>query len=139
MNWKAVFQLSLYGLIMGVLTVFVIPPTTEPFGWLLIFLVCAYSIAKHALPHPFLHGLAIGVLNSVWVTSAHVLLFNQYVANHAKELEMMKTMPMGDRPRMMMAVTGPIIGIVSGIVLGIFALVASKLMRRSQPSAPTAA
>src|SRR5207237_5081459 len=99
MNWKLVLQLSLFGLAMGIGTVFVIPSTVEPFCWLAIFLICAYIIGATAVPYPFLHGLAIGVANSVWVTSSHVLFFGQYVANHPKEMEMMKSMPMADTPR----------------------------------------
>src|SRR5207237_4757013 len=128
MNWKLVLQLSLFGLAMGIGTVFVIPSTIEPFCWLAIFLICAYVIGSRGVAHPFLHGLAIGIMNSVWVTGSHVLLFNQYVANHAKEMEMMKSMPMSDSPRVMMVMMGPIIGVLSGLVLGLFALVASKIM-----------
>ena len=94
MNWKLILQLSLFGLAMGIGTVFVIPSTIEPFCWLAIFLICAYIIGGRAVPHPFLHGLAIGIVNSVWVTGSHVLFFSQYVANHPKEMEMMKSMPM---------------------------------------------
>ena len=65
-----------------------------------------------------------------------MLLFNQYVANHAKEMEMMKSMPMSDSPRVMMVMMGPIIGVLSGLVLGLFALVASKIMGlRTRPAA----
>ena len=136
MNWKLVLQLSLFGLAMGIGTVFVIPSTIEPFCWLAIFLICAYVIGSRGVAHPFLHGLAIGIMNSVWVTGSHVLLFNQYVANHAKEMEMMKSMPMSDSPRVMMVMMGPIIGVLSGLVLGLFALVASKIMGlRTRPAA----
>lgn len=138
MNWKLILQLSLFGLAMGIGTVFVIPSTVEPFLWLAIFLICAYVLGSRGVAHPFLHGLAIGVVNSVWVTSSHVLLFNQYVANHAKEMEMMKTMPMSNRPRVLMAIMGPLIGIASGIVLGVFALVAGKLMKSRTPPPVTA-
>jgi uncharacterized membrane protein len=66
-------------------------------------------------------------LNSVWVTAAHVLVFDQYIAHHAKEAEMMTRMPIS--PRIMMAVTGPIVGLISGLVLGLFAFVAARIMR----------
>jgi hypothetical protein len=65
----------------------------------------------------------------VWVTSAHVLLFDQYLARHAKEAAMMSSMPMPTHPRVMMTLIGPVIGLVSGIVLGIFAVVATRLVR----------
>jgi hypothetical protein len=41
---------------------------------------------------------------------------------------MMTSMPLPDSPRLMMAMTGPIIGLVSGLILGLFALVARKLL-----------
>jgi hypothetical protein len=139
MNWKLIVQLSMFGLAMGLGTVFVIPSTVEPFLWLAIFLICSYVIGATGTAHPFLHGLAIGVVNSVWVTGSHLLLFNQYVANHSRELEMMRTMPMSDRPRVLMALMGPVIGVISGIILGLFALAASKLMKSRTPPPVTTA
>jgi hypothetical protein len=138
MNWKLVLQLSMFGLAMGILTMFVIPSNIEPLCWLAIFIACAWLIGKRAVPMPFAHGLMIGIVNSVWITSCHVLLFTQYVTNHASEMEMMKQMPMPDSPRMMMALMGPIIGVLSGIILGVFAVVASKLMNRIRPAAAAA-
>jgi hypothetical protein len=139
MNWKLVLLLSLFGLAMGIATVFVIPSNVEPIFWIAIFLVCAYVIGSRRIPRPFLHGFAIGVVNSVWVTGAHVVLFNQYIANHAREAEMMRTMPMADSPRLMMSITGPIIGIISGGVIGLLALGASKLLAPRAAPAPPAA
>ena len=131
MDWKLIFQLSLFGLAMGIATVFLIPSNIEPAFWLVIFIVCAYIIAKKLTHKHFLHGLLVSIVNSVWITSAHVLLFNQYVANHPKEAGMMSSMPMPDSPRLMMACMGPIFGIVSGLVLGLFALIASKFVKPS--------
>jgi hypothetical protein len=82
MDWKLVFQLSLFGLAMGIATVFVIPSNIEPWFWLLIFGVCAFFIARERSSLHFLHGLLVGVVNSVWVTSAHITFFDQYTANH---------------------------------------------------------
>ena len=128
MNWKLTFGLSLFGLAMGIATVFAIPSNIEPFFWLAIFLVCAFIIARRAPGKYFLHGLLVSLVNSVWITAAHVLLFDQYIAHHAKEAAMMKGMPIS--PRVMMAVTGPVIGLLSGLVLGLFAFVAARIMPR---------
>ena len=43
---------------------------------------------------------------------------------------MLKSMPSPDSPRAMMALTGPVVGIVSGLVLGVFAFGASKVIKR---------
>ena len=127
MNWKLIFGLSLFGLAMAIATVFVIPSNVEPIFWLVILIVCAVIIARVQPTRHFLHGLLVGIVNSIWVTSAHILLFSTYVANHPKESAMMKNMPM--QPQMMMAVTGPIVGVVSGVILGLFAFIAGKLIR----------
>jgi hypothetical protein len=131
MDLKLILQLSLFGLAMGVGTVFFIPSRVEPFFWLAIFVVCAYLIARRAPGKPFLHGLSVSLVNSVWITGAHVLLFESYAVRHAEEMKMMATMPLPDSPRLMMLATGPVVGVVSGIVLGLFAWVASRLVKRA--------
>jgi hypothetical protein len=129
MNWRLILTLSLFGLAMGLATVWLIPSNVEPIFWLAIFLVCAVVIARSGVQRPFLHGFCVSLVNSVWITSAHVLFSGAYLARHAQEADMLKTMPMPDSPRLMMAMTGPAIGIVSGIVLGLLALLASKILK----------
>src|SRR5438128_241696 len=119
MNWKLIFGLSLFGLAMAFATVWVIPSNIEPLFWLPIFLICAFVIARSRADRQFLHGLFVGIVNSVWITGAHIAFFDQYIATHAKEAAMMKSMPLPDSPRLMMAITGPVIGIISGIVMGL--------------------
>ena len=52
MNWKLIFQLSLFGLAMGVATVFLIPSTVEPLFWLVVFAISAYAIAQSPRANP---------------------------------------------------------------------------------------
>ena len=59
--------------------------------------------------------------------------FDRYIANHPAEASMMQSMPLPDSPRLMMALTGPIFGVVSGIVLGLFAVIAARLTRARTP------
>lgn len=129
MNWKLILQLSLFGLAMAFATVFFIPSTIEPLFWLVIFLVCAYVIATKAPGKYFLHGLMTSLVNSLWITVTHVMLFDTYIANHAQEAEMMAKLPLS--PRLMMICTGPIVGVVSGVVLGLFAWIAHKIVGRA--------
>jgi hypothetical protein len=130
MNWKMIFQLSLFGLAMGIATVYVIPSNIEPAFWLVIFLICAYLIAKGtagAGMH-FLHGFLVSMVNSVWITAAHVLFFDRYIAGHAQEVAMMRTWSL-PASRGAMALVGPGFGVLFGIILGVFALVAGKLVK----------
>jgi hypothetical protein len=129
MNWKIIFLLSLFGLAMGIATVFVIQSNIEPLFRLVIFVISAFVIARATASRHFLHGLLVGIVNSVWITGAHILFVNQYLANHAKEAAMMQNMPRPDSPRLMMALGGAIAGLVSGAVIGILAFIAGKLLK----------
>jgi hypothetical protein len=135
-NWKVIFQASLFGLAMGISTVFLIPSNIEPLFWLVIFGISAYLIASRCSGRYFGHGLLVGLANSVWVTASHVLLFDRYIANHPQERAMMSSMPLPDSPRLMMALVGPVIGVVSGLVIGVFAVLAARVVpRRPTPAA----
>ena len=130
MNKKLIFQLSIFGLAMAIASVYFIPSNIEPLFWLVIFIICAYLIAKNCSSKYFLHGLFVSLLNAVWITTAHIILFDTYIANHPQEAAMMSKMPMPDSPQLMMLITGPLVGLVSGIVLGLFAFIASKIMKK---------
>lgn len=132
LNWNLIFKLSLFGLAMALATVYFIPSGIEPFCWLAIFIICAYLIAKNCSSKYFLHGLLVSLLNAVWITAAHILLFDTYIAHHAKEAEMMTKMPMPDSPRLMMLMTGPVVGLVSGLILGLFAFIASRIFKKQR-------
>ena len=135
MNWKVIIQLSLFGLAMGIATVFFIPSSVEPLFWLVILGFSAAIIATRCPGRYFVHGVMLGLANSVWVTAAHVLLFDRYIANHPQEAAMMSSMPLPDSPRLMMACVGPVIGLASGVVIGVFAVIAAKLTGRHKAPA----
>jgi hypothetical protein len=125
MSWKLIFGLSFFGLLMGLGTAFVIPPGIEPHLWVGIFLLSALIIAKRAPGQYFLHGLCVSVLNSVWVTAAHVGLYDHYAVLHGRFISMAP--PVGST-QMTVAVAGAVVGIVMGIVLGMVAWVSSKFV-----------
>lgn len=135
MNWKLIFALSLFALAMGFATVFFIPFNIEPAFWLVIFIICAHFIARNVQGYGkiFFTGVLLGLVNCIWITGAHILFVHHYLANHQREAAMMASMPAPDSPRLMMAMVGPVVGLVSGIVIGLFALIASRLI----PHAPS--
>lgn len=130
MNWSLIFKLSLFGLAMAFATVYFIPSNIEPVCWLVIFIICAYLIARYCVSRYFLHGFLVSIVNSIWITVVHVSLFNAYIANHAKEAAMMSKMSAALSPRAMMAITGPCIGVISGLILGLFAFIASRTVKK---------
>jgi len=131
MNIKLILGLSLFGLFMAIATVYFIPSTVEPICWLVIALTCAYFIAKNAPGKYFLHGFCVSLVNCVWITSVHIILFTTYIATHVQELEMSNKFPiMQGHPRKQMLIMGPLIGIASGLVFGLFAFIASKIVKK---------
>ncbi|MDD4967976.1 MAG: hypothetical protein PHT07_00955 [Paludibacter sp.] len=130
MNVKLIFQLSLFGLAMGLSTVFLIPSSIEPILWLVIFVICAYFIALKSSGKYFMSGFWVSIANSFWITASHILFFNAYIASHPQEADMMTKMPLPDSPRLMMLMTGPVVGIISGLVLGLFAFIASRILQK---------
>jgi hypothetical protein len=135
MNGKLILQLSLFGLAMALATVFLIPSSIEPLLWLVIFIVCARLIATKAPGRYFIHGFLTSLMNCVWITAAHFLLFDQYTARHADEAQMMAQLNFPISPRMLMALMGPVIGIISGLILGVFAVIAAKLTSKRRKTA----
>ena len=133
MNWKLILLLSLFGLAMGVLTISLVPSTVEPICWLVVFLVSAYLIARYAPGNYFLHGFAVSLVNAVWITAAHAAFFYQYVAAHPEFLLSTNNLPgtLKGHPRRMMIPIGAIAGVLSGVILGLFSLVASRIFKKT--------
>ena len=127
MNWKIIFQLSLFGLIMAFATVSLIPENIEPAFWIVIFIFCAYVIAKTCPGKYFLHGFLVSLCNCVWITGVHFFLYSNYTAHHPQ----MASMYTGIHPRLMMLLFGPVAGVVSGLVLWLFAFIASKIVSKN--------
>jgi len=128
MNWKLIFSLSLFGLAIAFATVSLIPPNVELVVWLVISVICAYIIAKKCMGKYFLHGFMVSIFNSVWITAVHIIFFTTYMANHPDMADMTTKMP--GHPRLMMLIVGPVTGAVAGFILGLFAFIASKIVKK---------
>jgi hypothetical protein len=131
MDWKLIFKLSLFGLGMAVATLSWIPGNIEPYLWLVIFITCAYIIAKNVPGKYFLHGFLVSLVNSAWITGIHVVFIRAFFANHPEAVEMNAHMPIPAHPRASMIIVGPFLGAGFGLILGLFAFVASKIVKRN--------
>jgi len=132
MNKILLVKLSFFGLAMALATVFWIPSTFEPFLWLAIFIFCAYLIAKKSSELFFVQGFLLRILNTIWVTAIHILFSTTYLTNHPEANELIASSPLPNSPKLMMLMTGPIIGVISGLILGIFASIAARIVNREQ-------
>ena len=131
MNWKLMLGLSLFGLVMAIATVYVIPTRIEVYIWLPIYLLCAYLVQKYAPSKLFLHGFLVSILNSVWVTCLHITLSDTYLSNHPLDAASFINLDSqyGIKIWQAMVFTGTAIGVVSGVFLGLFVLVMDKIFR----------
>lgn len=134
MNWKITFQLSIFGLIMAFATVSLIPQNIEWVFWLVIFVFCAYVIAKVCQGKYFLNGFLVSLFNCVWIVAVHIAYYKSYVANHTDMASWNKNMPaaLSIHPRVAMIIMGPVFGAVSGLILGLFSFIASKIVKKNQ-------
>jgi hypothetical protein len=133
MNLKFILQLSAFGLIMALGTISLIPQQFEPVFWLVIFVFCAYVIAKAAPGKYFLHGFLVSLVNCVWIITVHTIFYDSYIANHPDVVLMNEGAPaaVANHPRLVQAIFGILIGVISGVVLGLFSLIASKIVKKA--------
>jgi len=115
---------------MAFATISLIPSKIELLFWLLIFIICAFLIAKNCSEKYFFNGFLVSLVNCVWITSAHIIFFSTYIFHHSQEAAMILKMPMPDYPRLMMLFTGSLIGILSGLILGLFSFIAFKILTK---------
>jgi hypothetical protein len=130
MNWKLIFTLSLFGVAMGVVSLFGFTGRMEPLLWLVIFTLYAHWIALHAGSKHFLHGVLVSVVNGVWISVIHAAFSSTYFANNPDMLEGYRKLPKSLSPQSMMLVTGPLIGAATGVIAGFFAMIAAKILAK---------
>jgi len=130
MNLKLILQLSLFGLIMAFATVSLIPEKVEFVFWLAIFVFVALVIAKAAPGKYFLHGFLVSVFNSIWITAVHIIFVNSYNIHHPDMAKMSENAGyFTTHPRIMMLCMAIPFGVMFGLFQGLFAFVASKLVK----------
>jgi hypothetical protein len=125
MSWRLVFGLSVLGIATAAASVLVIPRDIVHVGWaVLFFFVSAYLIAKRAPSRYFTHGFVVSVVVSLASTGAALALIDRF----ARHLPLARIPLAVGSPQVLVAIVGPAAGIVLGLVLGIFAWAASKVV-----------
>ena len=131
MNWKLIIGLSMLGLVMAFATVYYIPFKYEPAFWLPIFIFYAVMIVKNTSGKYFQHGFLVSMVNAVWITGVHVTLFATFIEHNPETLTFNANFPYHEHPRILMLFLGPLFGAGFGIIAGLFAFGASKIMKKN--------
>lgn len=129
MRWRLILTLSLFGVAMGVASVLGFTGRLEPLFWLIIGIFCAVVIGRTPARH-FRHGFMVGLLAGAFAPLIQALLFESYAANSPEITESFKQIPGGLSARTFILLTMPVISLLSGVVLGLLALVAGRLLTR---------
>lgn len=130
MNWKLIFGLSVFGVLMAFAGVLGWVGKAEPLIWLVLFVGFAVVIARNAPGNAFAHGFLVSLLNGIWIAIIHAAFFTSYIAHNPEMMANYEKMPHPLPPRPMMLLMGPVIGAVTGLVAGLFAFIASRLVKK---------
>ena len=125
MDWKLVLLLSAIGIMMGLLSVKGFTQKIEPFLWLLVGAATSLIISKNT-DRPFLYGLTIGIGWAVLNGLIQSAFFDTYVANNPS-LQQSFQKKTFVQPRYVALLTAPVIGLMTGLVLGGLSLLLKKL------------
>lgn len=132
MNWKLIFQLSVFGLAMAFLTISLIPTETEWIFWLGINILSAVVIARSCRERFFAHGFVLSVINGLWITAVHLGLYPNYIANHPETITLNQGTYFAEHPRQFILIFTPIMGAAFGLIQGILAWLAAQLLPKSE-------
>jgi hypothetical protein len=117
MNWTLLVLFSFFGVVMGFLSVKGYTQRIEPFLWIAFMLIVALVFSKNIEYRLFLHGLLTGIAWGIINGGIQSYFFDSYVANNPaahKNFEKITFV----HPRYFVLITGPVIGAITGIVLG---------------------
>ncbi|MBS1518558.1 MAG: hypothetical protein JSS91_10775 [Bacteroidetes bacterium] len=130
MNWKVILQLSLLGLLVGILSIFgIVNQTIELIVWLIIGVFSGYVIHKKMnkliFTHSVITGLFMGILSSV----IQSVFFNTYLKNNPSSLDGLKNIPAAMEPQYILLFSGPFLGIIFGVIIGLIAIAFNKFSK----------
>jgi len=126
MNWYIIILLSLFGAIMGILSVKGYTGKLEPILWLLFGIISALVLSRNVENRPFIHGLIIGLCWGVFNGIIQSSFFDQYITNNPS-LQSSYNKSTAIKPQFLVLIMGPVIGLVTGAVLGGLTLLLKKI------------
>ena len=129
MNWMLVSVLSIPGVMMGLLSVRGHTRGIEPYLWGLLAIFAALVIARNAGEQYFFHGLSVGIAWGVVNGLIAFSLFSVYAQHNPEVIQRIAAGARGPSPRVMFALSAPMIGLLTGLVLGVLSWGASHVIK----------
>ena len=130
MHYKLILLFSSIGLLMGLLSVAGLTQGIEPFLWLIVGIITAWVVSRKVVRqflHGFLIGLAWGTLNGI----VQSLFFDTYMENNPHLRPDLESIPFISA-RLFVLAMGPVIGLLTGAVVGGMRWGAGKVKGRGE-------
>ena len=131
MNYKFILPLLLFGVLMGFAAVKGLLSNLELMYWLFIYLVCGLVLAKTSSQKYFLNGFVLGICISIVASLIQILFFDEYLLNNSEVNMELNKLPSSSEPKTFFIMIAPIIGLISGLVLGVFTVAFRWLTKRT--------
>jgi len=126
MNWLLIILLSIFGAVMGFLSIKGYTGKLEPFLWLLFGIISALFLSKNVENKVFMHALLIGLFWGILNAIIQSIFFDQYLASNPSLQERFKNTG-SIKPQYFVLIMGPLIGLITGAVLGGLSLLLRKV------------
>jgi hypothetical protein len=127
MNWKLIVSLSLFGPVVGALTVLgVFPKGVDRFVWSVVVVVCAVTAAKKEPKRALPHGAVIGFINGAASTLVQAFFVEALAANNPWMVEAMADQPAGFDFEFFVFMLVPFIGVAGGAMTGLLAMLTAR-------------
>lgn len=127
MNWYIIILLSLFGAIMGLLSIKGYTGKLEPILWLLFVIISVLVLSRNVENKPFIHGLIIGLCWGIFNGLIQSSFFDQYITNNPN-LQSSFNKSNAIKPQFLVLIMGPLIGLVTGVVLGGLTFLLKKIL-----------
>lgn len=124
MNWSLVGLLSSLGLLMAALSTRGLTRGIEQYLWIILALFATLVLARNLGQRHFTHGLLVGIAWGLTNCLVQVAFFEVYARNNPDLAKQFAAAP--QNPRLMFLMMGPLIGLVTGLVLGSMGWLAHK-------------
>lgn len=129
MNWSLIIKLSLFAILLGVVSVFVNIAGVETWIWLAWYAICAFILAKQTTKHLFAHGFMLGLFSTVLLTMVHLLMFEHYMVTNAESYKQMSRLPQGITIKTAIIMISAIVAIGAGLIAGLMSFLAGLIVK----------